>query len=167
MSATELVGISGGCPIVYDQTNGLWRSCDRCDDPPFPMEAKYGPTSPLAVASPGGEFLAMHSGYGATATVTLWRMSDRPEVVAAWPAARPADIPWRAGDAPRAVTPDGLRIVLDGVPDNTICDFGPSFEIVVRDTATGTVVDTLPPGATGIDDGARTFSYGGQLWCAR
>jgi hypothetical protein len=167
MSATELVGISGGCPIVYDQRNGMWRSCDRCDDPPFPMEAKYGPTSPLAVASPGGEFLAMRSGYGATAMVTLWRMSDHPDVVAAWPAARPADTPWQAGDAPRAITPDGRRIVLAGVPDNTTCYFGPSFEIVVRDTATGTVVDTLPPGATGIDDRARTFSYGGQLWCAR
>jgi hypothetical protein len=167
MSATELVGISGGCPVVYDQTNGLWRSCARCDDPPFPKQTKYGPTSPLAAVSPGGEFFAWHDGYGATATVTLWRMSDHPEVVATWPAARAADATWQAGDVPRAITPDGRRIVMAGAPDNTTCYFGPAFEMVLGDTATGAVVDTLPPDATGIDDQARTFSYGGQLWCAR
>jgi WD40 repeat protein len=167
MPANQLVAISGGCPVVYDQTDGMWRSCDRCDDPPFAADTKYGPTSPAAVASPGGEWLATRSGAGATATVKLWRMSDQPELVASWAAARPADSPWQDGDVPRAITPDGRRLVLDGAPDNYVCYFGPSFETVVRDTATGAVVDTLPPNPTGIDDQARTFLYGGQMWCAR
>ena len=44
---------------------------------------------------------------------------------------------------------------------------GPQFELLLREVATGDLLDMLPPGPVVADGELRTLAYGAQLWCAR
>jgi hypothetical protein len=164
---TLVIGMSNGCPVLYQGARGAWRSCGGCDDPAVePGPSLYNEwETDSAVASPDGQFVAIRPEDN-QADVALWRLLPAPAKVAAIPPG-PAVGGWpRAPEYPVAIAAGGGH-VLTGARDLSSCSDSPQFEILVRDAATGAVIDRLPPAPAAVDAAARTIAYGAQLWCAR
>jgi hypothetical protein len=160
-----VVGTSNGCPVLYESGKGAWRACGACEDPPVGGATGDNLAGPLAAAlSADGAYLATWT-YPTDPGVKLWKLPPAAGKIATltprapWPG-------WSMLEFPVAVTPGGGRVLTGAQPVGS-CYYGPQFPIDVHDVASGAVVDTLPPGATAVDDPVRTVAYGAQLWCAR
>jgi hypothetical protein len=160
---TTLLGVSKGCPVLYQGERGVWRSCGACQEVAVAAGGmKYDATvASNAVLSPGGNYVAVAGMPG----VTLWRMPPDAGVVAKI-GPRPNEAPWNPAERPTAISPDGARI-LTGTYVYPSCYSGPGFEAHLHDTATGTLLDAVPPAPDAVDGPIRTLAYGTQLWCAR
>ena len=79
---------------------------------------------------------------------------------------RADEVSWQPLEFPVAVTAGAGRI-LTGARYIGSCFGGPGYEVYVRESAAGVVLDALPPGVTAVDAAVRTIAYGPQLWCAR
>ena len=162
---TTMLGLSGGCPVLYSPDQGVWRSCGDCDDTPI-----AGGPSALnmygAVLSADGMFVAV-AGPPDRPDLTLWRLRPDPAALLAIPR-RTDELGWDPLELPIAITPGAARI-LSGAWFTGACFSGVGFEVRVRDGATSgaTVVDTLPPGFSFVDAAVRTIANGAQLWCAQ
>jgi WD40 repeat protein len=162
---TALLGVSLGCPVLYSDRRGVWRSCDGCDDTPVagPTDGNlFGPAN--AVLSADGMFVAV-AGSEEQPGVTLWRLWPDPARLVTI-GVRAEDAAWTPQEFPVAVTSGAARI-LTGARRAASCTIGPEFEVYVRDGSGRQVLDTLPPGVTAVDASARTIAYGPHLWCAR
>jgi len=160
---TTLLGVSKGCPVLYQGERGVWRSCGTCEEVAIASGGmKYDATvASNAVLSPGGNYVAI----AGTPGVTLWRMPPDFGVVATI-GPRRAEAPWNPAERPTAISPDGARI-LTGTYVYPSCYSGPGFEAHLHDTASGTLLDAVPPAPDAVDGPIRTLAYGTQLWCAR
>ena len=162
---TTMLGLSGGCPVLYSQAQGVWRSCGDCDDTPIAGGVSafdmYG-----AVLSADGMFVAV-AGPPDRPDLTLWRLRPDPAALLAIPR-RTDELGWDPLEFPVAITPGAARI-LSGAWFTGACFSGVGFEVRVRDgtTSAATVVDTLPPGFAFVDAAVRTIAHGAQLWCAQ
>ena len=77
---------------------------------------------------------------------------------------RAEEAAWTPQEFPVAIGP-GERMLTGAQPGNS-CHEGPQFEVYVRDSGRGEVLDRLPPGVTAVDTSIGTIAYGAQLWCA-
>jgi hypothetical protein len=163
---TTLLGFSDGCPVLYAASRGAWRSCGGCDDAPIaggqPDQGLFGRDN--AVLSSDGMFLAV-GGPNRGSGVTLWRLRPDPAPLLTI-GERADEANWQPLEFPVAITPAAGR-VLTGARYIGSCFGGPGYEVHVRDSATGAVIDALPPGLPAVDAAVRTIAYGPQLWCAR
>jgi WD40 repeat protein len=153
------IGSSNGCPVLFEPGRGAWRRCGSCDDTPFlPGES----TASGAVLSADGRFVAVRQGDDG---VTVGEM---PPVARRLASVRPrgGDPVWPPHEFPVAIASGGARL-LTGVSPERSCYGGPQLESVLRQVATGDVLDLLPPGPVVADGDLRTLAYGAQLWCAR
>jgi hypothetical protein len=163
---TTLLGFSMGCPVLYSERRGVWRSCGGgCEDAPVAGptdENVFGPAN--AVLSSDGMYFAV-AGPHARPGVTLWRLWPDPGALLTVPprAEEPAPAP---EEFPVAITAGAGRI-LTGARHTQSCVTGPDFEVYVRDASGKQILDTLPPGVTATDAAVRTIAYGAHLWCAR
>jgi WD40 repeat protein len=160
---TALLGVSKGCPVLYQGERGVWRSCGACEEAAIASGGmKYDATvASNAVLSPGGNYVAI----AGTPGVTLWRMPPDAGVVGTI-GPRRDEAPWNPDERPAAISPDGARM-LTGTYVFPSCYSGPAFEAHLHDTASGTLLDALPPAPDAVDGAIRTVAYGAQLWCAR
>ena len=161
---TTMLGLSRGCPVLYSQAQGVWRSCGDCDDTPIAggVSAFY---MDGAVLSADGMFVAVAGPFDRP-DLTLWRLRPEPAALLAIPR-RSDESSWDPQEYPVAITPGAVRL-LSGARFTGACFSGPGFEIRLREAASiGTVVDTLPPGLPSVDAAVRTIAYGAQLWCAQ
>ena len=82
-ASTTMLGLSGGCPVLYSQALGVWRSCGECDDTPIAggVSAFY---MGAAVLSADGMFVAA-AGPVDRQDVSLWRLRPDPAALLAIP----------------------------------------------------------------------------------
>ena len=158
---TALLGVSNGCPVLYEGERGVWRSCGACDDPAIASGGtKYDATQyRYAVLSSDGKYLGIAGSPG----VTLWRMPPEAATVATI-GQRASEAGWQPAERPAAISAGGTGM-LTGTWVNPACYSGPAFEADVHDTASGALLDELP--AFEADGALRTIASGAQLWCAR
>jgi len=165
---TTLLGLSGGCPVLYSTSVGAWRSCGTCEDAPVAADTSpdfYLPGPYNAALSGDGTFVALAGPYDSPG-VTLWRLRPDPAPLVTIPR-RADEAGWDPQEYPVAITPGAARI-LTGARFSGACAAPPGYEVRVRDTTPGTpLVDSLPPGPTSVDAAVRTVAYGAQLWCAQ
>ena len=154
-----VIGSANGCPVLYQPERGAWRRCGSCEDLPFLAGET---TSSGAVLSADGRFVAVRHGHDG---VTVGEM---PPVARRLATVRPrgGDPVWLSHEFPVAIASGGTRLLTGASPERS-CYGGPQLELVLRQVATGDVLDLLPPGPVVADGELRTLAYGAQLWCAR
>jgi hypothetical protein len=161
---TTLLGFSGGCPVLYSGARGAWRSCGGCEETPIaagpPEGTVFGGNN--AVLSADGRTLAVAGSYNGPG-VTLWSMPPDARALLST-GQRAEEATWLPQEFPVAIGP-GERMLTGAQPGNS-CYEGPQFEVYVRDSGRGEVIDRLPPGVTAVDATVGTIAYGAQLWCA-
>jgi WD40 repeat protein len=151
---TTLVGFSRGCPVLWNQLTGVYRSCDSCDEQP--ITGGY----PGPVVSPDGAFLlAGDPSPGGNATLWSLPPNQRSFRVFDPPEAGPISIPV-------GVSNGGRRVVV-GASANASCYAGHAFSAEVRDGVTGDLLDSLPPQPTSVSGDLTRIAYRTQIWCGR
>ena len=154
-----LIGTASGCPVLHQAERGVWRRCGSCEDPPF----LAGETALSgAVLSADGRFVAVrHGDDGVT-------VGEMPPVARRVATVRPrgGDPVWPPHEFPIAIASGGARLLTGASPERS-CYGGPQLELLLRQVATGELLDMLPPGPVVADGELRTLAYGAQLWCSR
>jgi WD40 repeat protein len=152
-----LMGFSRGCPLLWNQLTGLWRSCPACDEVPF------GPSAHAPAVSVDARFEVLPDPAPAL-SATLWSLDPIAHPLRAFSA--PVDPDGLVvQDAPWAVTPDASRVLMGASNGGIPCYHGPSFEGELLDGETGAVLDRLPPDAASHDDALTRISFGSEVWC--
>ena len=153
----SLVGLSRGCPMLFDALKGtVYRSCETCDETPIPTDVRPGTT---VVAADGTALMSVDPPPANTATL---RSLPGEAVVRTFapPSGATSDIL----ALPVSVGPAGAEVLEGGRPDGDACYDGPQFPLNLYDTASGTLLDQLPPGGTS-DDRITRLAYGREIWC--
>jgi WD40 repeat protein len=160
---TVLLGFSQGCPVVYQSSRGPFRLCGGCADAPV------SETGGRPVLSPDGRLLAMSGAYP-DPSMTVRSMQPGGALLATFTPS-PDDVAYQPlQEVPIAVAASGGRVVSTTIPLYD-CYRGPGLAVRIRDLATGTAIDTLPPppqyagAGMAVDRDAHTLAYGAQLWC--
>ena len=112
--------------------------------------------------SADGRFVAVrHGDDGVT-------VGEMPPVARRLATVRPrgGDPVWPPHEFPIAIASGGARLLTGASPERS-CYGGPQLELLLRQVATGELLDLLPPGPVVADGELRTLAYGAQLWCAR
>jgi len=154
-----IAGFSRGCPVLFDQRAGAYRSCDSCDEEPIP--AAYTALASGVVVSPDGEYLATRDPYP-DPTATLWSL---PPIERALQSFAPPVDPEAVDlvEAPLAIAAYGQRMVVAPVVDNPSCYAGPGFMATVMEN--GKVIEQLPAGGAAGDEHLDRIASGAQIWC--
>jgi hypothetical protein len=169
-ASTMILGFEDGCPVLYDGTRGAYQSCPAGDG------AGTGPGAPSvdaldlsgAMLSPDGRFVAQRDDFTAAVHggVSVERMPPGAPPLARYFPQRSDETVWEANEFPVALPAGGARLVSGAFPGLGGCYIGPSFEVLVRDVATGALLDRLPPNPSSSDARGARLAYAGQLWCA-
>ncbi|HLK91010.1 MAG TPA: WD40 repeat domain-containing protein [Polyangia bacterium] len=150
---TRPIGVSGGCPVLFDPARGAYRSCDSCDEQPTPGLD--------AVVSPDGRTLLTRDPYPAL-TTTLWSLGGGGMLHVFGPHAS-VDPSWTVDTVPVAASA-GAGGVLIGAGVYESCYDGPAYPTLLEDQ-TGKVLATLPPGGAPASEDLGRLTFGTEIWC--